>query len=224
MNSRVIAAIAAAVLAIVGIGAVVAYAVSARNAAYDGAEMVQVYRVTADIDANADASTVGDNVEQVSIPNSAVAKNTIRDLKEIEGLKSVVKLIAGEQLIKDRFDKEGVKAAADVTVPKGKQEVAVLVDSAAGVSERIDNGVKVGVIGLFEQDDKKRGRMFAQDVLVTDVMKKEDGTMVVTLAVDTQQATQIATATQFGQVRLAVQNDETSRSGASSVEAGTLVK
>lgn len=224
MNSRVIAAIAAAVLAIIGIGAVVAYAVGARNAAYDGAEMVKVWRVATDIDANSDSATVKDNVEQVSIPNAAVAKNTIRDLKEIDGLKTVVKLVAGEQLIKDRFDKEGAKAAADVTVPAGLQEVAVLVDAAAGVSERVDNGVKVGVIGLVEDGDNKRGRMFAQNILVTDVEKKEDGTMVVTLAVNTQQATQIATAAQFGQVRLAVQNDETSRDGASSIEAGSLVK
>ena len=224
MNSRVIAAIAAAVLAVIGIGAVVAYAASAKNRAFEGAEMVEVYQVVNDLDANADSDTVADNVELVSLPNAARAKGSITDLASIEGLKTTVPLVAGEQLLESRFDKEGAKAASQANVPDGLQEISVALDAAAGSGERIDEGVRVGVIATVESGDDKRARMIAQDILVTNVKSNEDTTMVVTLAVNTTQATQVAAAVQFGQVRLTVQNDKTSRSGASSVDVGNLVK
>lgn len=223
MNSRVIAAIAAAVLAILGIGVVALYASSARNAAYDGAELVTVYRVANDIAADADSATVEGNVEQVSLPNDAIAKGAVRDLATIAGLKTTVPLIAGEQLLESRFAKDGAKSAGgNAAVPAGMQEMAVALDPAVGVADRIGEGARVGVIALVEEN--KRGRMFAQNVLVTGVEKSEEGAMRVTLAVTTQQATQIATAVQFGTVRLTVQNDKTDRGGAASVEVGTLVK
>ena len=224
MNSRVIAAIAAAVLAIVGIGAVVAYAASAKNRAFEGAELVKVYRVVNDLAANADSATVSDNVELVSLPNASIAKGSIQDLKAIEGLKTTVPLVAGEQLLESRFAKEGAKAASKANVPDGLQEMSVSLDAAAGVGERIDEGVRVGVIATVEKDDDKRSRMIAQNVLVTNVKSNEDNTMVVTLAVNTSQATQLAAAAQFGQVRLTVQNDKTNRDGASAVDVRTLVK
>lgn len=224
MNSRVIAAIAAALFAIIGIGAVVAYAASAKNRAFEGAEMVEVYRVVNDLAANADSATVGDNVEAVSLPNASIAKGAIRDLKTIEGLKTTVPLVAGEQLLESRFDKEGAKAASAANVPEGLQEISVSLDAAAGIGERIDEGVRVGVIATVEKGEDKRARMIAQNILVTNVKSNEDSTMVVTLAVNTTQATQVAAAAQFGQVRLTVQNDKTNRDGATAVDVGTLVK
>lgn len=224
MNSRVIAAIAAALFAIIGIGAVVAYAASAKSRAFDGAEMVKVYQVVTDLDANADSKTVADNVELVSLPNAAKAKGAIVDLALIEGKKTTVPLVAGEQLLESRFDKEGAKAASQANVPDGLQEISVALDAAAGVGERIDEGVRVGVIATVEADGDKRSRMIAQDILVTNVKSNEDGSMVVTLGVNTTQATQVAAAAQFGQVRLTVQNEKTNRSGASAVDVGNLVK
>ncbi|GAA3544470.1 hypothetical protein AFL01nite_16670 [Aeromicrobium flavum] len=224
MNSRVIAAIAAAVLAIIGIGAVVAYAASAKSRAFDGAELVEAYRVVSDLDANADSATVADNVELVKLPNAAVAKNRVTDLKDIEGLKTTVPLVAGEQLLSTRFDKEGAKAASGAKLPDGLQEISLSLDAAAGVGERIDENVRVGVIATVEKGEDKRSRMIAQNVLVTHVKSNEDNSMVVTLGVTTSQATQVAAAAQFGQVRLTIQNDKTKRDGASAVDAGNLVK
>lgn len=224
MNSRVIAAIAAALLAVVGLAAVVVYASSANKRAFEGAEMVKVYRVTAEVPANSDAETVEKSVEAVSLPNSAVAKGAIRNLATLEGLKTTVPLVEGEQLIESRFDESGSQVTTKSNVPEGLQEVAVTVDAAAGVSEKIDTGVRVGVIATAEADDDRRGQMVAQNILVTGVKRNDDGTMVVTLAVNTSQATQVAVAAQFGQVRLSVQNDKTDRSGGTSVEVGSLVK
>jgi len=224
MNSRVIAAIAAALFAVIGIGAVVAYAASAKSRAFEGAEMVEVYRVANDISANADAATVKDNVELVELPNAATAKGVVNDLKQIEGLKSTVPLVAGELLLESRFDEKGAKAASQASVPDGLQEISVLLDAAAGVGERVEEGVRVGVIATVEQDKDKRSRMIAQNILVTNVKSNEDNTMVVTLAVNTAQATQVAAAAQFGQVRLTVQNEKTDRGGSSAVDVGTLVK
>lgn len=224
MNSRVIAAIAAALFAVIGIGAVVAYAASAKSRAFEGAEMVQVYRVVNDLSANADSATVSDNVEKVSLPNASIAKGAVRDLKQIDGLKTTVPLVAGEQLLESRFDEKGAKAASQANVPDGLQEMSVSLDAAASVAERIDEGVRVGVIATVEDGEDKRSRMIAQNILVTNVKSNEDNTSVVTIAVTTPQATQVAAAAQFGQVRLTVQNEKTDRGGSSAVDVGTLVK
>lgn len=224
MNTRVVAAVLAAVLAIVGIAALWTYAASANRRAFDGAELATVYQVTEPIGANADASQVGSSVKQVKVPNSAVAKGAITDLATIEDLKTTVPLVTGEQLVAARFDKSGAKAVRSASIPDGLQEVSVELGPAAGLSDRLEEGARAGVIVTLERKDEQRARMVAQNLVVTGVTKLDNGNVVATLAVTTAQATQIAAGAQFGQIRLTVQNDETDRSGASSLDAGALVK
>lgn len=224
MNSRVLAAVAAAVLAVVGIGALVVYAAGANSRAYDGATMIEVYRVTEDINANANADEVKGNVEKVRLPNAAIAKGAIKDLSEIKDLRTTVPLIAGEQLVIGRFAEGGSSAVGGSKVPKGLQEISLELSKAAALAGNLTAGQHVGVIVLAEdKEGNARARMISQNVLVTGV-ESVDGSVFVTLATNGHLATQISGAALFGQVRLTAQNDDTDRDGGKSVEVGSLVR
>lgn len=222
MNSRVLAAIAAAVLALGGIGAVVFYAAGAQNRAYDGATLVSVYRTTADVSANATAEEVGNAVEEVRLPNAAIPKGAVRELADIQGQKTTVPLVAGEILVTGRFDEGGSSSASGSTVPKGLQEITVPLglDTSASAA----SGQKVGIIVSGETPDGDPvARMIAQNVLVTSVVEAGDGRLV-TFAANGALSTQIAAAATYGQIRLTLQNDDTASDGGKSVNAKSLVK
>ena len=220
MNSRVIAAIAAALLAVIGIGAVVFYANTANSRAFNGASLVTVYRTTQSVDANATADEVKNRVEQVRLPNNAVGKDAVRELADIQGLKTTVPLVEGEILVKGRFDSAGSSAAAGSTVPKGLQEVTITL--SADAAGNVSAGQRVGIIVTTDGDGAVATRMFAQSVLVTQVVEG-DGKLV-TFAANGKLATQIAAAVQSGPVRLTIQNDETTKDGGDAVKAPSLVK
>lgn len=221
MNSRVLAAIAAAVLAFVGIGAVVMYAASAQTRAFDGATLIPVYRTTGDVNANASAEEVQKNIEEVRLPTSAVPKGAIRELADIQGLKTTVPLVAGEVLVTGRFDAGGSSAASGSAVPKGMQEVTIALGADAAGS--VAAGHRVGIILSAEDSDgKPTSRMFAQSVLVTAV-SGTDGKFV-TFAANGTLATQIAAAAQGGAIRLTIQNDDSAKDGGESVKSQSLVK
>lgn len=225
MNSRVVAAIAAAILAVIGIAAVVIYAASANNRAFGGASLVEVYRATDDISANSTADEVEKKAELVKLPNSAVAKGAIKDLSDIKELKTTVTLLAGEQLVIGRFAKAGSSAAGGAEVPKGLQEISLLLPNDAGVSQVIKTGQNVGVIALVEDGEGKarQARMIGQGIRVTAVEAVDNVTQV-TLATNGTLATNIAAAAQYGQIRLTVQNDDTEKDGGKTVEAEKIVK
>lgn len=222
MKTRVFAAIAAAVLALVGIGAVALYAASAQSRAFGGATLVTVYRVTGDISANSSSDEVKNQLEEARLPNAAIPKGAVKELADIEGLKTTVPLVAGEILVTARFDAAGSSAASGSAVPKGLQEVTIALgpDAAGGV----EAGHRVGVIVTAESQNGERqgARMIAQSILVTGVNASGDGTLV-TLAVDGKMATQVSAAVRFGQVRLSIQNDDTNKESGGTYDAGKLI-
>jgi len=227
MNSRVIAAVAAAVLAVLGIGATVVYAAGANDRAFDGATMTSVYQVVADVPADTDAASLGDAVAVVKLPTKAIAKGAVTNLQDLEGLKTTIPLVAGEQLLASRFDKAGAAGASGGSgVPDGLQQVSVSLPTDAAGGPAVVAGTRVGVLATVApgEDEAPVTRMFAQDVLVTDLMAAGDGG-VVTLAVNGELATQItAVVSQGGTIRLTAQNANTKRDGGKPVRAGTLVK
>ena len=220
MNSRVIAAIAAAILALVGIGAVVAYASGANSRAFNNATLVTAYRTTAEIGANASPEDVQASVEEIRLPQSALSNDAVKNLADIQGLKTTVPLVPGEILVKARFDKGGSSAVAGSAVPKGLQEVTISL--GADAAGNVAPGQRVGIILTAEADGSAATRMFAQSVLVTNVVDG-DGKLV-TFATNGKLATQIAAAAQGGAIRLTIQNDDSTKDGGDSVKAPSLVK
>ena len=223
MRTRMIAAIAAAVLALVGIIAMVAYAGGAQERALDNAQMVKVYRAVAEIPAGTAASELGSSVEVAEIPQMAVVDEAVRDLASVEGSVTTGKIFPGEQLIENRFAAPGAAQGAEA-IPDGQQLITVAVGSDAAVGGAVAPGARVGLLATMTADGTKVSNMFAQNVLVSSVRAGGDGSLV-TLAVDGKLATKIASLVEGGgALRLTLQTEKTDRDAGGKFEVKNLVK
>ncbi|TXL62122.1 Flp pilus assembly protein CpaB [Aeromicrobium terrae] len=233
MNKRVIAAVAAGALALLGVLVLVVWANGAQDRAYAGAERKTVLRVTETIGSGTSAADLTGSVEKTKLPVDAIPKGAVTDLSKLAGLATTTSLQPGEVLLKARFSAPGVKGKGGGSdVPAGYQEIAVQVDTQHGVGGAIKAGDRVGVIATFEpkDGDKPQFTDYAlQYVLVTKVQagigdSENVTSSMVTLAVKTLDAERIVHTVQWGKAYLTLQNSATDRSGAKVITAKDVVE
>ncbi|MDQ6755210.1 MAG: RcpC/CpaB family pilus assembly protein [Actinomycetota bacterium] len=244
MKARVLAAIAAVVLALLGTVVLTAYVSGADQRALQGAAAVQVYVVKAPIPAGTAADKLADLVTQQTVPAKAEAAGAVTALDKLAGKVAGVDLVPGEQLISSRFvDPAALKAKTAVTgrvdVPAGMQEVSILLDPQRVAGGALAAGDTVGVFisldGALNGTPGPVTHLTMQKVLVTAVQgaavtpapstgggdksgstpsTAPTGTVMVTLARDAPDAEKIVFAAEFGKIWL-------SKEPASADEGGT---
>jgi len=223
MNKRVIAALTAILLAIVGIAFLVNYAGDANERAFDGAKLESVLQVEEPIAANTDVGDIGSKVETVKLPRSAIAKGAIRDLSEVSGLATTTDLEPGEQVLLSRFAAGGTastkKSTDKSTVPDGMQEVTIPLASARAVGDILKVGDNVGIIASYQtKEGDGVTQLIRNQVPITRIMGPgvkwdgspvDDVTQMITVAVRTRDAGKIVNALEFGKVWLTKQYPHT---------------
>jgi pilus assembly protein CpaB len=231
MRKRMIAVVAAAVLAAAGVLALVMWAQDADERAYAGAQRKTVVQVTEAVPAGKKVADLGSSFEETKLPVDAIPDGAVTDLTDVAGLSTLTGLQPGEVLLKSRLGTPGDRSGSSTTVPEGLQEISVTVDAQHAVGGAIKAGDKVGVIVSFEPKDSKAPQFtdFAlQDVLVTRVkggVDAENATKsLVTLAVRTLDAEKVAHSVEWGRVWLTLQNADTDRSGAKIITAKEVVE
>lgn len=220
MNKRLAAAVAAGMLALVGVLVLVSWAKGANERAYEGADLVSVVRVTEPVAAGTKADVLQESTEIAKLPKDAVPAGALRSLAEVKGLTTTTTLEKGEVLLAARLAAPGAPAQDKATVPKGYQEISVSLEAQRVVGGAVRAGDKVGVIATFRSENaelREFGNLVRHDVVVTKVdTATVDGVgaaSMVTLAVQTQDAEKIAFAQDFGKVWLTKQNSDTDRTG-----------
>lgn len=147
MRIRIIGAVVALILAVVGGVVLFQYVRGADQRALEGAQLIQVYVVTEEIPAGSNAATVVDSIEIDELPAMAVLDDRITSLSQIEGLVATTTLLPGEQLIHARFEDPDVLAAqGDVPVPEGLQEVTIALPVQRVVGGVVTPGSEVGLV------------------------------------------------------------------------------
>jgi pilus assembly protein CpaB len=146
MNRRVTAAVIAAVLAL---GAFVSIFIYVRNAdirALGGVEAKSVYIVVNTVSRGTLAEDLGTNIVLTQVPAKTVPDNAVVDLSEIAKRVSSVELVKGEVLLTTRFIDPTLQSNDDVAIPKGMQQMSLLV-----TPQQVRGGVvKAGdTIGVF---------------------------------------------------------------------------
>jgi len=227
MRTRIIAVVAAAVLAIIGAVVLVVAVRSADQANVAGARLQSVLVVTQEVPAGTTADHLGDAVTVEQIPAKYVAKDAIASLDEIAGLVASVTLQPGEQVLESRFASsiDLASSGVHIAVPDGLQEVSIAVDLQRIAGGAIGPGDRVGVFASYDRDsvavaknNPATGQLFDQ-VLVTSVTSTVDpnsddpqaqGLVLVTLALDAAGATKLIGAAEFGHIWMTGQNDKTS--------------
>ncbi|PVE19003.1 RcpC/CpaB family pilus assembly protein [Arthrobacter sp. Bz4] len=148
MKSRIIGAIAAVLLAIVGTVLLVQYVSSAEQRALAGTETqtVLVVRDGLTIPEGTVAENLVDFVSEEEVPTKVVPTDAITNLNEVAGQVTSVELVSGEQVIGTRFvDPAELEDENTVEVPEGMQELTILLEPQRVVGGQLEPGDTVGV-------------------------------------------------------------------------------
>lgn len=219
MNKRVIAAVGAAVLALLGVVVLIAWAQGANQRAYEGAELVDVVRVIDVVPAGTPAAELSGSTEVTQLPADAVPEGAVTDLADVQGLSTLAELQPGEVLIEARMGAAGEREEKGASsVPPGLQEVSIFLEPQRTVAGALKPGDRVGVIGSYQTlENSKITDLLMHDVLVTRVDKTVGGEnitgLTVTVAVSTVDAERIVFTQEWGTVWLTLQNADTDKTG-----------
>ncbi len=138
MKSRLLAGLAAVVLAIVGAILVVSYAQGADSRAVQNLQPVTVMVVQKAVPAGTPVATLKAFVASQELPGKAVSKTALKNLDGQAGKVTAVDLLPGEQLVAERLvEPEALKTSGSVEVPEGLQEVSFQLEPQRVVGGRI---------------------------------------------------------------------------------------
>lgn len=178
MKSRLIAGIAAVVLAVVGALLVITYAQGADQRAVQSLEPVEVLVVKTAIPAGTPVESMTASLETKQVPASAVTGSTLKSLDSSKGKVAAVDLVPGEQLVSERLvAPEDLKVAGSVQIPAGLQEVSFKLEPDRVVGGRLAPGDHVGVFvnlnkgGSDDKPDAETTKLTVRKALVTAIQR-----------------------------------------------------
>ncbi|RAM36060.1 Flp pilus assembly protein CpaB [Arthrobacter globiformis] len=178
MKSRLVAGIAALVLAIIGGMLVIFYAQGADQRAVKNLEPVAVLVVKTAIPAGTPVESMTASLTTEQLPAAAVTGSSLKSLNESKGEVAAVDLVPGEQLVAERLvAPEELKTQGSVEVPAGLQEVSFQLEPDRVVGGRLAPGDHVGVFvnldkgGLDGKPDAEATKLTVRKALVTAVQR-----------------------------------------------------
>ncbi len=238
MKARVAVIIAAALVALVGVGALVLYAQGANSRAVAGARPQQVYVADTVVPAGTslqDAVTQKllrrTNVPAESTPQGALTQVSVqnRDLVAVNDIQ------AGEFVLGARFQQQAVAAQA-IVVPKGTVAVSAELSDPARVGQFLTPGSHIVIYDTFGGQGNGGQAASTTEVLLQDVSviavgsavlsptagdaaatETKSGVVPVTVALPPSDATRLVHAIQTGKLYLGLRG-----SGADVTQGGSV--
>jgi pilus assembly protein CpaB len=229
MRRRLLAAVAALVLFVLGAVVLLAYVRGADARAFAGAQPVQVLVVDQLIPAGTPGDGLADFVRIDTLPAKAAVAGRVTDLSELTGLVATTDLEPGEQLLAGRFENpEDSRTPGTVALPEGLQEVSILLEPQRAVGGRLAAGDTVGV--YLSMADPKQTHVVLHRVLVTQVQgapaapvaddavdpaasSAPASSLMVTLAVTSQDAETVVFGAEHGALWLSLEPDGAQTAG-----------
>lgn len=217
MKTRLIAALTALVLAVLGAVLINGYVQGADARALAGVRTQPVLVVVKPVAAGTPVSRLSGSVQSKAVPLTAIATGALTNLDGVKGTVASVDLVPGEQLLKSRLvSPSAIQKTGSVAVPKGMQEVTVQLSPDRVVGGKIQPGEAVAVYFSFAGPSGAPGttKLVFQSVLVTDVQgapapsdgktgqAAPSGSVLVTLARPAADVQRIVYAAQYGTIWL----------------------
>lgn len=238
MSRRLIAALAAIVLAALAAVLVINYVNQADDRAMADMSPETVLVVTESIPEGTPAEDMGEFVGTDEVPAAAVVPAGIDSLEEVAGQVTTAELYPGEQLVSGRFaSPEDLEGARDVEIPEGFHEITVQLPTTRVIGGHLVPGDTVGF--FVSASDPQETQLTLQKVLVSRVdggvteSVDEDGvetttpaadTLMVTLAVEASDATLVAHAAEFHGVWLSLEPEDGPEDDSDSVEVQDVLR
>lgn len=238
MSRRLIAALAAVVLAALAAVLVIGYVNQADDRAMADMSPEAVLVVTELIPEGTPVEEMGEFVGTDEVPSAAVVPAGIDSLEEVAGQVTIAPLYPGEQLVSGRFaSPEDLEGARDVEIPEGFHEITVQLPTTRVLGGHLNPGDTVGF--FVSASDPQETQLTLQKVLVTRVDGgvtqdvDEDGvetttpaadTSMVTLAVAASDATLVAHAAEFHGVWLSLEPEDGPEDESDSIEVQDVLR
>ena len=231
---RLIAAIAAVLMASVGAVLLLGYVQTADQRAMAGMETTQVLVVEEPVAKGTPGEKLTGLVTSKTLPIKAVAPGSVSSLQPISGRVATTDLVPGEQLLASRFvDPALLVDPNEVKVPKGMQQVSIALESQRILGGDLEPGATVGVFISLEKEDERPAQtnLVLHKVLVTKVdrganpaQKKEgaeaegsigvpDGSLMVTLAITAPNAEKLVFGAEHGMIWVSLEPSSAAVSG-----------
>lgn len=161
MNRRkLLAALAALLLAVISTGVLIKYVQGAEDRALAGEELVEVLVANDNISAGTSAGDLASSVVAQRVPAKVRAKDAVATFTEIAGLVAAIDVVPGEQLLLSRFvnpvNFQGARSAS-AAVPKNANEVTLKLTPERALGGQLRPGDKVTVVVSFESEDDLSG-------------------------------------------------------------------
>lgn len=234
MKKKLLALLSAALLAVIGVIAMISYAQGADERAFADAKMVEVLVVKTEIPAETPASRITTAVQTKKVPVAVRAEGALTSLDSVKGLSTNVTLKPGEQLLPSRFGALTGKGKSS-SLPAGMQEVSIALSAPRVATGAVKAGDRVGVVVSYAKQGNDGGytNVVKNNLLVTRVSNsvlskvgaEEAGVPVlVTFAVRPMDAQKLINASEFGKVWLTLQNSQTDTTGSKQIESKDVIE
>lgn len=168
MQRRILAAVLAVILTVVGAVLIAAYVQSADQRAMATLAPVSVLVVNKPIPKGTAAEALGDAVAVYQMPRNAVPVDAVADVAALAGRVASVDLVPGEQVLATRFVLPNQLSFDTVAIPKGLQEVSITLEAVRVVGGLVRPGDTVGMV-VSVKEPKIGSQFMLNNVLVTRV-------------------------------------------------------
>lgn len=228
MHRRLVAALAAVLLAVVGAVLLTGYVSAADQRAMAGLQATPVLVVVEPVPAGTPAEALGELVTVEELPATSVVPGALASLDDVAGQATTADLVAGEQVIASRF---AAPEAEGFTAPADMHELSVLLESQRVLGSSIEPGDRVGVFVSAEGGT----HLTLHKVLVTRVQgglappadagtetaegqeatppPVPEGSVMVTLALTAPDAEKVVWAREHGSIWLSLEREDVPEGG-----------
>jgi pilus assembly protein CpaB len=242
VRRRVVALIAAVVLAGMSGAILVAYVSRADARAMAGLQTVNVLVVKTQVPKDTEGKDLAGLVQTRVLPATAVAPGSVHSLRDLDGLVSTVDLQPGEQVLRSRFaDPATLANGGEVKVPAGMQTLTLALPMQRALGGRVVPKAQVGIFVSLPGDGAKNPpttHLVLQKVLVTKVegappAAAEEGAkattggndaLMVTFALPTADVEKVVFGAEHGTVWLSEEYDETTEDGTRVISPASVYK
>lgn len=237
MNRRLVSAIAAGVLAILGAVLLVNYVNNADSRAMASMDPIEVLVVSAPIAQGTPAEEIAASVTAEQLPKAAVGPDAVRSLAEVAGRVAATDLQPGEQVLGARFvTRQSLERFGGIPVPEGYHQVTIPLDAPRVVGGTVTAGDTVGVFVTLEDGT----HLVLRKILVTrvqgglgstqptegvenpDAAPVPDGGAMITMALTASQAETVVFAAENGSIWLSIEDPTTPKDGTRVVNPGNF--